>query len=356
MRKVLLRIVFDRFWGFQEAGNELHIGVGWLIIVWLALATGSATLLWRKRQSVREVGISIGFWAVVPVALLLIRKTGLPLVQSGIPIFGYGFMMVVGFSAATLLAVHHAKRIGMDPNIIWDLMMWLLIPGLIGARAFYVIQYPQRVFGGVPGQNPLRSMIALWDGGLVFYGSVIGGAIGGWIFCHRRKIRPLQLGDVVAPSLFVGAGFGRIGCFLYGCCYGGPCSLPWAVQFPPDSLTYQAQLNDGVILPGAQSTTPLHPTQIYSSLMAFLLAGVLVWCFRKRMFEGFVVGLMFTLYPVNRFFLELIRNDERGQLGTSLTISQLISIVLFISGISILVWLSRKNGSYEAPERTAQPG
>ena len=81
MRKVLLRIVFDRFWGFQEAGNELHIGVGWLIIVWLALATGSATLLWRKRQSVREVGISIGFWAVVPVALLLIRKTGLPLVQ-----------------------------------------------------------------------------------------------------------------------------------------------------------------------------------------------------------------------------------------------------------------------------------
>jgi phosphatidylglycerol:prolipoprotein diacylglycerol transferase len=128
------------------------------------------------------------------------------------------------------------------------------------------------------------------------------------------------------------------------------------VQFPPDSLTYQAQLNDGVILPGAQSTTPLHPTQIYSSLMAFLLAGVLVWCFRKRMFEGFVVGLMFTLYPVNRFFLELIRNDERGQLGTSLTISQLISIVLFISGISILVWLSRKNGSYEAPERTAQPG
>ena len=74
------------------------------------------------------------------------------------------------------------------------------------------------------------------------------------------------------------------------------------------------------------------------------------------MFEGFVVGLMFTLYPLNRFFLELIRNDERGQLGTSLTISQLISIVLFISGISVLVWLSRKNGSYEAPERTAQPG
>lgn len=356
MRKVLLRIILESFWDFEETGNELHVGVGWLIIAWIALAAGSAAVLWRKHRGLSEIAVSLGFWALVPVGLLLIRLTDFPLVHSGIPVFGYGFMMVVGFSTATLLAVHHAKRIGMDPGIIGDLMIWLLIPGLIGARTFYALQYPERVFGGGPERNPLWSMIALWDGGLVFYGSVIGGAVGGLLFCRRRKIRPLALGDIVAPSLFVGAGFGRIGCFLYGCCYGGPCSLPWAVRFPPDSLTYQAQLSEGVILPGAASTTPLHPTQIYSSLMAFLLAGVLVWFFRRRMVEGFVVGLMFTLYPINRFFLEVIRNDERGQLGTALTISQLISIVLFISGISILVWLSKKNDSVEATRRTAQPG
>jgi len=346
MRKVLLRFVFDQFWGCQAAGNELHVGVGWLISVWIAIACGNVALLWCSTKNTKEAAISLGFWAIVPLALLMVPFTSLSVAQSGIPVFGYGFMMFVGFSTGTLLAVYHAKRIGLDPNVIWDLMLWLLIPGLIGARLFYVFQYPDRIFGGAPGQNqnPLVSLIALSDGGLVFYGSVIGGTLGGWIYCRRRQIRPLQLGDIVAPSLLLGLGFGRIGCFLYGCCYGGACDLSWAVQFPPDSLTYQAQLQAGVIKAGAAATTPLHPAQIYSSFLAFLVAGILVWCFRKRPFEGFVVGLMFTLYPITRFILELIRKDEKGQLGTMLTISQLISIVLFVSGTTMLVWLSKKNG------------
>ncbi len=161
---------------------------------------------------------------------------------------------------------------------------------------------------------------------------------------------------MVAPSLFLGVGFGRIGCFLYGCCYGGACDLPWAVRFPPGSLTYDVQLREGIIPEGAPSTTALHPTQIYSSLLGFLLAGVLVWAFRKRPWEGFVVGLLFTLYPVTRFMMELIRNDEKGQLGTSLTISQLISIVLFISGVTLLAVLSKKNGPAGRGELTRQAG
>ncbi|MCH2203024.1 MAG: prolipoprotein diacylglyceryl transferase [Fuerstiella sp.] len=355
MRKVLLRIVYEQFWQVESAGNELHVGIGWLYVVWTALAFVSVLMLWRKTHSIREIGISLGFWSLVPVGLMLTGLTGSKIVQHGIPVFGYGFMMFVGFSSGTLLAVHHAKRIGMDPAVIMDLMLWLLIPGLAGARLFYVCQYSDRIFGP-PGMNPLWSLMALWDGGLVFYGAVIGGALGGWIFCRRRKIRPLLLGDVVAPSLLVGSGFGRIGCFLYGCCYGGASSLPWAVQFPPDSLTYQAQLNARVIQPGALCTTPLHPTQVYSSLLAFCLAGFLTWCFRRRKFEGLVVGLMFTLYPVNRFLIEFIRNDEQGQLGTTLTISQLISIALFVSGITILVWLSKKNDSFKVYGSTAQPG
>ncbi len=343
MRKVLIRIVFDQFWVAQATDNELHVGVGWLILVWMVVAIGSVAVLWQKTRSSNGVAMSLAMWAVIPAALLLIHATNIPLARSGIPVFGYGFMMVVGFLTATLLAAHHTKHIGMDPNVIWDLMMWLLIPGLIGARTFYVFQYSDRVFDGVPGQSPLVSILSLWDGGLVFYGSVIGGALGGWIFCWHRRICPLLLGDVVAPSLFLGLGFGRIGCFLYGCCYGGACELPWAVRFPPDSLTYQAQLQEGVIQRGALSTTPLHPTQIYSSLLAFALAGTLVWFFRKRRFDGFVVGMMFTLYPINRFILELIRNDETGQLGTSLTISQLISIAFFISGTTLLVRLSKKS-------------
>ena len=220
--------------------------------------------------------------------------------------------MFVGFGTGTLLAAYHAKRVGMDPSVIWDLMIWLLVPGLIGARLFYVVQYSDRIFHDAQGIEYVFRLFAVSDGGLVFYGSVIGGAIGGCLFCHSRQIRVLQLGDVVAPSLLLGVGFGRIGCFLYGCCYGGACTLPWAVQFPPDSLTYQAQRQANMIPEGAPFTTPLHPTQIYSSLLGFLLAGILVWAFRRRPFEGFVLGLMFTLYPINRFILEWIRNGRTG--------------------------------------------
>ena len=356
MRKVLLRFVFDDAWSVQPVGNELHIGIGWLLTVWAIAAIVSVTILWRQTRSVRETGISLGFWSVIPIGLAVVSRSELSIVADGIPVFGYGFMMFVGFITGTLLAVYHARRIGMDAQVIWDLMMWLLVPGLIGARLFYVTQYYDRVFEGTEGLQFILKLFSVQDGGLVFYGSVIGGALGGLMYCLHRKIRPLQLADVVAPSLFVGVGFGRIGCFLYGCCYGGACTLPWAVQFPPDSLTYMAQLQDGTIKPGALSTTSLHPTQIYSSVLGFILAGVLVWFFRRRPFEGFVLGLMLVLYPINRFALELIRNDEKGQLGTSLTISQLISIVLFISGISLLVWLSRKGDSAPPRASMAQTG
>jgi phosphatidylglycerol:prolipoprotein diacylglycerol transferase len=356
MRKVLLRFVFDQNWNVQSVENELHVGVGWLFTVWIGIAVVSLILLARRTKKPGEFFVSLGFWSVVPLGLLFISQSELKVVETGIPVFGYGSMMFVGFAGGTLLAVRHAKRVGMDPNVIWDLMMWLLIPGLLGARLFYVVQYSDRIFRDASGIQYLYRLFAVSDGGLVFYGSVIGGAIGGYLFCRSRQIRVLQLGDVVAPSLLLGVGFGRIGCFLYGCCYGGACTLPWAVRFPPDSLTYQAQLDAGIIQEGALSTTPLHPTQIYSSLLGFLLAGILVLAFRKRPFEGFVLGLMLTLYPINRFMLEWIRNDEQGQLGTGLTISQLISIALFTTGVSLLVWLSKKHDAAKSNTRVVQTG
>ena len=154
-------------------------------------------------------------------------------------------------------------------------------------------------------------------------------------------IRPLLLGDIIMPSLFVGLGFGRIGCFLYGCCFGGKCDLPWAVQFPPDSLAFNALVQRGIISPDATATIPLHPTQIYSSVLAFLLAGFLMWYFRRRPFEGAVLGLGWTIYPINRFILESIRSDEPTRFGTVFTFSQLMSIGLFISGCCLLFWLHR---------------
>ncbi len=356
MRKVLVRFVFDQFWIVQSVGNELHVGLGWLLSLWSGVALGRLTWLAIRTRRAADVLTALCFWSIVPGGLLLLSRTDVPLTRTGIPIFGYGLMMFIGFAAGTLLAIRHAARVGIDSDVILDLILWLLVPGLLGARLFYVIQYSDRIFREARGLEYVTRFVAVWDGGLVFYGSVIGGILGGWLFCRSRNLRPLLMGDVVAPSLFVGLGFGRIGCFLYGCCYGGPSDLPWAVQFPRDSLTFQAQVQAGVIDPTAECTIPLHPTQIYSSLLAFLLAGILSWSFRRRPYEGFVVGLMFILYPVNRFVLELIRSDEQGQLGTSLTISQLISVGLFISGVSLLVWLSKTRDPIPSAEQRARTG
>ena len=184
---------------------------------------------------------------------------------------------------------------------------------------------------------------ALWDGGIVFYGCIIGGVIGLLVYCRRRKIDPLVLADVIAPSLFVGEGFGRIGCFLYGCCFGAECNLPWSVQFPPDSITFERLVQRGTIPADALSTVPLHPTQIYSSVAAFLLAGLLAWFYRRRPFDGAVLAMAWIIYPVNRYVLEIYRDDEPGRLGLALTFSQLMSIGLLVTGVAAMWWFSKRN-------------
>jgi phosphatidylglycerol:prolipoprotein diacylglycerol transferase len=356
MRKVLLRIVFDQFWRMESVGNELLVGAGWVLALWVVIACIGLVVLWKLTQDSKQVVSSLLFWGVIPTLIILVPTLGLPIANSGIPIFGYGLMMFVGFSLGSVLASRRAKQCGLNSDIIWDLMMWLLVPGIIGARVVYILQNGQRMFAGKSGIEIIQTAVALWDGGIVFYGSIIGGVIGLLVFCKRRGIRPLLLCDIIFPSLFVGLGFGRIGCFLYGCCFGGPCSLPWAVQFPPDSLTFQVLVNRGTIPPDAPATIPLHPTQIYSSILAFLLAGLLTWYFRRRPYDGAVLALGWTLYPVNRFILEAIRDDEPNRMGTSFTFSQLMSIGLFISGCCLLCWLSyrhRKQSGQQPSEANA---
>lgn len=365
MRKVLLRVVFDQLWKAEASGNEFLVGYGWVISIWILIAAISLLVLWKLSKDAGQVFSSLIFWSLIPTAIALIPVFKLPVADSGIPVFGYGFMLFVGVASATLMASRRAVLVDLDPNVIWDLMIWLIVPGIVGARIIYLLQNYDRVFANRQGGEILLAAIALWDGGIVFYGCVIGGFAGLMVFCRLRGIRLLQLADVIMPSLFIGLGFGRIGCFLYGCCFGAACDLPWAVRFPDDSMTFEALANrsvangatlleaDGVpitagelqsVQPDAVLTTiALHPTQIYSSVLAFGLAGLLAWYFRRRPFEGAVVALGFIVYPINRFVLEIIRDDEPGRLGTAFTFSQQTSIALFLTGCGLMYWLHRKH-------------
>lgn len=342
MRKVLLRFVFDNLWQWQSVDNELHVGGAWLILLWLACVVLAFGVMYSTSKKATESAMSAGFWLIVPVGLVAAWFFGLPIVKTGIPVFGYGLMMFVGFSCATWLASRRVRRIGQPPEAVWDMMMWALIPGLIGARVIYLMQNWNQVFAGKQGIELLVAPFSLWDGGIVFYGSVIGGIVGVVIYCRRRGIHPLAMFDVIAPSMFIGEGFGRIGCFLYGCCYGKECSLPWAVKFPPDSLTFEKLAPEGRIVENPLSTIPLHPTQLYSSFAAFVLAAILAWYFRRRPFDGAVLALGWILYPINRFVLEALRDDEPTRWGTPFTFSQLMSIGLLISGIVAMYCFSHR--------------
>ncbi len=381
MRKVLLRIVFDSSWRLESVGNELHVGTGWMISLLLLIITVALAVMWRKTKDKGQVFAALCTWGLLPAALVVLPQLNLPIVASGIPLFGYGLMLAVGFGTATYMASRRAATVGLSPDVIWDMTMWLLIPGIVGARIIYLLQYGGRVFAGAKGFGILKAAIALWDGGIVFYGGIIGGVLGLVIYCRRNNIRPLLMADIIMPSLFIGLGFGRIGCFLYGCCFGAACAAPWAVHFPDDSMTYESLFarsvqqgtplleangvpfvakdlrkrdDDGqpVVDPESTFTTiALHPAQIYSSTLAFLLAGLLIWYFKKRPFDGAVVVLGWILYPINRFVLEIIRDDEGGRLGTGLTFSQLMSIGLFVSGCLVMWWLHQRHASaIKSPE------
>lgn len=254
----------------------------------------------------------------------------------GIPIFGYGLMMCLGFVSATLLAARRATKVGFPPETIWDLTFLFLISGVGGARLFYLIQHGDRVFAQCQSVGDyLKAAVNLPDGGLVLYGGLIAGAVVYWWFCRSRKLEAWKLGDLIVPSIFLGIAFGRLGCFLYGCCFGDRCELPWAVEFPVDSVPFKTQVQRGFLPDDAAASLPIHPTQLYSVIDGVLLCLLTLAYYPIRARDGSVVTLALLTYPVTRFFIERLRGDEMGQFGTSLTIAQWISLAMLAGGIGL---------------------
>ena len=225
-----------------EVAGYPVFGFGLLLALWAVASV--VTLVWLARRQ----GFNADTWGYVPILLLIgaiiawllpaiCEKTpeGVPL---GLPIRGYGMMMLLAVVAGTLLAAWRAKRVGLDPDLIFTLIFWMLVPGIIGARAFYVIEYwhdyYQQCYAGPDGSLAalLASIVNVTEGGLVVYGSFFGGVLGMLLFVRKYRLPLLALGDLIAPSMLLGLAIGRIGCLLNGCCFGAVCDHPWAIQFP----------------------------------------------------------------------------------------------------------------------------
>jgi phosphatidylglycerol:prolipoprotein diacylglycerol transferase len=252
----------------------------------------------------------------------------------GVPVFGYGSMLVVAFLTSTWLAWWRARRERLDPEVIWDIAFWIFFLGMVGARLFYCIEYwGTRI-------TSIWDAFQYWKGGIVYYGGIIGGTAAFFVYRYFRPFPLRPYLDALAPSIAIGTLFGRIGCFLNGCCFGDPCGLRWGVSFPRESPAWVQQVRSGLITEQAVSSLPVHPTQLYSALDALVIFLLLSAFYPLRRRDGEVMGVLMLAYPVTRFLVEFLRNDEAA-IFAGLTVSQNISVLLFAAGLAYWGWLSR---------------
>ncbi len=226
----------------SEVAGIPVFGFGLLLALW---AAGGLLLLawlgWRQ-------GFNADTWSYVPILLLIGAAVWFVLPRlaeaEGLPIRGYGVMLLLALVVGTALAAWRGYRRGIDPEVIFGLAFWGFVPGIIGARLFYVIEYWHE-FQRSTWSGTLTEVVNVTQGGLVVYGSLIGGFLGIVLFLRNHRLPMLATFDLLAPSVMVGIAIGRIGCLLNGCCYGGVCDLPWAVQFPAGSLAHIHQVQQG---------------------------------------------------------------------------------------------------------------
>ncbi|MBX3431780.1 MAG: prolipoprotein diacylglyceryl transferase [Pirellulales bacterium] len=212
-------------------------GVGVFLLLWLA-ATG-----WSAWGAVRQFGAGAGLKAHLPtMALGAAVLVGLPrLFPDGVPLRGYGLLVVTGMAAGVWLAVRRARQCGLDPEEIYALAMVMFVAGIVGARLFFLIEYwnesihQRTATGATDWGGTLKAALSFTEGGLVVYGALIGAMLAFAWQMRRRKLPLLAMADLIAPGMAIGLALGRIGCLLNGCCYGGESTLPWAVTFPREN-------------------------------------------------------------------------------------------------------------------------
>lgn len=252
----------------------------------------------------------------------------------GLRVPSFGLMLMLACFFALGLTRRRARRGGLDPDIVTDLAFFVFAGGFLGARALFVAQNP----GVFPHWT---DALRVWQGGIVFYGCILGGLAGAVIYRALRPFPFLPMTDAVAPALALGIALGRIGCYLNGCCYGAISAQPWAVSFPAGTLPWARHVEAGLIPSWAARSLPVHPKQLYAAASGFLLLAIL-WAYHpRRRRDGQVMALLMVAYPISRFALEFTRGDAGG-LHAGLTISQYISLGLLVGGLVAWRALSRR--------------
>lgn len=300
---------------------------------------------------------------------------------TNIPIYTYGLMMVIGFLASIQLGKYLARRCGFDPEIFVNIGLIALVTGVVGARLSHVLEnLPQYTSASRSIRENLWDAINIRSGGLTYYGGFLL-AFPSLLYYAIKKKLPLRLGmDMIAPCLMLGLAFGRIGCFLNGCCYGAVCEMPWAVTFPYASIPYTDQVKEGELaappelikmvddrerlvepaelharpalaqIAAHERSLPLHPAQLYSSFTALLISALCFAYFTLPHAPGRVFALMLIVEGITRYLLELLRVEPPviHVAGYGLSLSMVLGISFFVLGIALWIVFGRRP-AHDAP-------
>ena len=238
-----------------EIAGAPVFGVGLLLAAWLLVAVLGGLWLARRPGGAREAAGFVPLVLIIAAVIVFLLPGMVERDASGrllgVPIRGFGVMLMLATVAGVGLAARRAWQAGIDPDAIYSLAFVMFVAGIVGARIFYLIEYGHEFIcrtpqGGIDLAATVRAMLNVTQGGLVVYGSVLAAVPAGIWFCRRRGLPVLQVGDVIAPGMVLGLAVGRIGCFLNGCCFGGVCpTASYAVSFPPGSPPYVYQQQAG---------------------------------------------------------------------------------------------------------------
>lgn len=237
-----------------------------------------------------------------------------------VEIYSYGFMLALGFIVGMYLALKEARKEKISSAKLIDLFLWIIISAFVGARIGYIftqwnyfLNYPFRTFFAREG--------------FAFYGGFITAFLVGIWYVKKSRLDLWRIADILAPSIAIGYSIGRLGCFLFGCCFGIPTNSWLGISFPEDS-------------PAGVVGVSVIPTQLISSLVSTGIFCVLIIVRRYRRFKGEIFWLYVILYSVSRFTIEFFRYDSWGRVWI-FSFVQLISVFMVILSVSMLVRLKR---------------
>jgi len=315
------------------------------LLIILALVFHAAALYINKRygsqkkvpekitmyiNSLRSLGNT--FFILAAVALVAFKALGM----EKLPLHSYGLMLAIAFLSAIWLAEKRAPIENIAPRDIGILSIGIIIAALIGSRLFY------HLFE-VPPKN-LLDIFAVWRGGLVVYGGIICAVATVWVMMVRRKMPVGATFDVFSAPLALGIFLGRLGCFFAGCCYGNATESVCGMVFPKDAQVYGhlhkivmeksealSQIPESFvenITAQNYELVPVHPTQLYESLLALAGFGLILLFYKKKGFSGETFLWVLGYYAIIRFFLETMRIDTPRDLFLgSFSLSQAIGLI-----------------------------